>query len=288
MLPALTATANLNRRRARVDLSIHALQPSLNLPALASTAEFSLQVVAAPARNQCCCGVSPLFLDCELGAPCQGLVPSTGASPACWRRGCPRVARVRGTRVACNARVERAATRKPFGAGWKVCAPGRCSQRPSLNCAVVRTGGSAARFLNVLRARRTLLRYAAKFERSTPSAIFGFCIRGFQTVNARQGTPDGHLGPSAFAATAAFVVSLNDRGGYIQFNQAFVGALSKQRSWQINRPRPMHAAHLSNQSVARNRGLLHNHACHTDARDLPQHISPPHSRAGARGRWMSL
>ena len=158
MLPAFTATANLNGR-ARVDLSIHALQPSLNLPTLASTAEFSLQVVAAPARNQRCCGVSPLFLDCELGAPCQGLVPSTGASPACWRRGCPRVASVRGARVACNARVERGAqARKPICGGWNVCASVHRSQCPSLNMAVVRTGGSAARFLNVLRARRTLLR----------------------------------------------------------------------------------------------------------------------------------
>ena len=163
MLPAFTATANL-KRRARVDLSIHALQPSLNLPVLASTAEFSLQVVAAPAGTPSRSAGWSLIPGCEFGAPCQGMVPSTGASPACWRRGCPRVARVRGTRVACNARVERAATRKPFGAGWKVCAPGRCSQRPSLNCAVVRTGGSAARFLNVLRARRTLLRYSAKIS----------------------------------------------------------------------------------------------------------------------------
>jgi hypothetical protein len=161
MLPAFIATANLNRR-ARADLSIHALQPSLNLPGLASSAEFSLQFVAAPAGTPNRSAGWSLIPGCELEAPCQGLVPSTGTSPACRRCGCPRVARVRGARVACTARVERGAqARKPFGAGWRVCAPGCCSQRPSLNRAVVRTGRSAARFLNVLRARRTLPRWAS-------------------------------------------------------------------------------------------------------------------------------
>ena len=157
MIPAFTATANLNRR-ARVDLSIHALQPSLNLPVLAASTEISLQLVAAPARTPSRSAAWPLLPGSELWAPCRGRVPSTGASPACSRSGCPRVAGVRGTRIACNARVERAGTREPIIGGWMVCGPGRCSQRPSLNRAVVRTGGSAARFLNVLRARRTLLR----------------------------------------------------------------------------------------------------------------------------------
>ena len=139
MRPALTATAKLNRR-ARVDLSIHALQPNLNLPALASSVEVSLQVVAAPARTQCCRGVSTLALGCELGAPCKGLVPSTGSSPACWRPGCPRVAGVRGARVSCNARVERGGkARKPISGCWKSCAYAHCSQCPSLNTLSHRT-----------------------------------------------------------------------------------------------------------------------------------------------------
>jgi len=148
MLPALTATAKLKRHRARVEMSSHALSPSLNLPVLASTAEFPLQLVAAPAGSPSHSAACPLFPGRQPQAPCQGRVPSIGASPACWRCGCPRVSRVRGPRVACNVWVERAETRKPFGAGWKVCAPGRCSQRPSLNNPLHGTGRSGLQVFN--------------------------------------------------------------------------------------------------------------------------------------------
>ncbi len=149
MLPAFTATANLNHHRARVELSSHALQRSLNLPVLASTAEFSLQVVAAPAGTPSRSGASPLLLGCELGAPCRGLVPSTGASPACWRYGCPRVASVKGTRVACNARVERGGqARKPNGGVCKVSESAHRSQCPSHNSALHGTGRSGLQVFN--------------------------------------------------------------------------------------------------------------------------------------------
>lgn len=148
MLPALTTIAKLNHR-ARVDLSIHALQPSLSVPALASSAEFSLQVVAAPARDQSFRGVSSLVLGCELGEPCKGLVPTTSASPAGCRQGCPRVAGVRGACVACNARVERGGkARKLVCGGWKVSASVRHSQCPSLNTLLHGTGRSRLQLVN--------------------------------------------------------------------------------------------------------------------------------------------
>jgi hypothetical protein len=174
MLPALTATANMNHRRARVELSSHALSPSLNLPVLASTAEFSLHVVAAPVKTPSPSAACPLFPGRQLWAPYRGLVPSIGASPASGCRFFPRVSRVSRTRIAGSARVERGAqARKPISGGWHVCASAHCSQCPSLNNPLHGTGRSG---LQVFKHRARPARERERWASHTATTRLAFWI----------------------------------------------------------------------------------------------------------------
>lgn len=168
MLPAFTATANLNHLRTRVELSSHASSPSLNLPVLASHAEFSLQVVAGPAGTTSHSAAGPLFPGRQPQAPYQGRVPSIGASPASGRRFCPRLSRVSGAHIAGSAQVERGGqARKPIDGGWKFCASAQRSQCPSLNSPLHGTGRSGLHVFNHrARPARERERWASRENRA--------------------------------------------------------------------------------------------------------------------------